>query len=62
MNREASVGPFVVELGKHAVDSDARQAHAQVVACRPLDHVGLVEDHHVVVGQQTRTAPAQRQV
>ena len=62
MDREPAVGPLVVELGEHAVDSDARQAHAQVVACGPLDHVGLVEDHHVVFGQQTRAPPAQRQV
>ena len=56
------MGPLVVQLGKHPLDAAARHGKAEMFAGDVLDHVGLVEDDDVVVGQQLDPGPAQRQV
>ena len=51
-DQQALVRAVVVELPQGVVDLAAGDPQAEVVARHRLDHVGLVENHDVVLGQQ----------
>ena len=62
MHQQAAVGAIVVELVEQVIDLRRRDAQSQVVAGDVLQRMGLVEDHHFVVGQDARPLPPQGQV
>ena len=60
--QEALVRPIVVEPPQGELDLAVGEPQAQVIAGHRLQRVGLVEDHHVVLGQHADALHAEGQV
>ena len=62
LDQEAAVVAVVVQAAERIVDLPAGDAQAQVIARHGLHGVRLVEDEHVVIGQDARALHAKGQV
>ena len=62
VDQQAAIGAVVVELVEHVLDLAAGNPQAEMLAGHRFDHVGFVEDHHVVVGQDAGPLAAERQI
>jgi len=61
-DQQPAIGPVVVEPPQHVIDLPAGDAQPEVIAGDRLDRMGLVEDDHVVVGQDAHLVSPQGQV
>ena len=59
---ETPVRPFVVQPGQHEINAQAGELQTQVLASDRFERVGLVENRHVVFGQQSESRRPQRQI
>ena len=59
MDQQAAVGTVVVELVEHVLHLAAGDPQAEMLAGHGFDHVGFVENHHIVVGQDAGPFAAQ---